>query len=104
MKSVTPMLRSVIRLTPRAVVALTAIVALAGQAAAASPGLSCDYSENGACDAADYTVWRDHRHQNCQLPYEGGIRPRVVDAANIYFWKSRFGATSGPRELQRCPR
>ncbi len=61
----------------------------------AAPG---DYNEDGAVDAADYTVWRDSLGQSITLPNENpdATTPGVVDDEDYDFWKAQFGATAGP--------
>jgi hypothetical protein len=52
-------------------------------------GVEGDYNDNGAVDAADYTVWR-----NGGTLINEGVSPTVVDVADYLFWKERFGATT----------
>ena len=51
-------------------------------------GVSGDYNNNGAVDAADYVLWRKGGPL-ANDPTEG------VQPADYDFWQSRFGATSG---------
>ena len=52
-----------------------------------------DYSGNGAVDAADYTVWRNHLGQSIALDNErsDAATPGVVDQEDYDFWKLHFG-------------
>jgi hypothetical protein len=51
-----------------------------------------DYNNDGAVDAADYTVWRDNLGTDAELPNDpiGG----TIGAEQYDNWKSNFGATS----------
>lgn len=51
-----------------------------------------DYNDDGAVDAADYTVWRDNIGAP-SLPNDGGLG--TVRDAHYYLWKTQFGASSG---------
>ena len=56
-----------------------------------------DYNKNGAVDAADYILWRDHLGEPITLANENpaAATPGVVDAEDYEFWKSNFGQTLG---------
>ncbi|MEZ6101053.1 MAG: esterase-like activity of phytase family protein [Pirellulaceae bacterium] len=49
-----------------------------------------DYNCNGAVDAADYTVWKDHFGSQDFLAADGNGN-RIVDAADYTVWKDGFG-------------
>lgn len=55
--------------------------------------LAGDYNGNGAIDAADYTIWRDHLGQSFSLSNENpdAITPGFVDDEDYTFWKQQFG-------------
>jgi hypothetical protein len=48
-----------------------------------------DYNANGIVDAADYTVWLDHREASGG-PADGN-GSGTVDQADYTYWKTRFG-------------
>jgi autotransporter-associated beta strand protein len=52
-----------------------------------------DYNEDGAVNAADYTVWRDHLGETFNLPNEGEDVETmgVVDQEDYDLWKENFG-------------
>ena len=51
-----------------------------------------DYNEDGAVNAADYTVWRNHLGQTFDLPNEGDdVSTGIVDSEDYDFWKANFG-------------
>ena len=53
-----------------------------------------DYNENGAVDAADYTLWQDTLGQTgAGLAADGG-RNGVVDPTDFMIWKDNFGAAA----------
>lgn len=57
-----------------------------------------DYNQDGAVDAADYTVWRDTLGSTADLRANGddtGTSAGVVDQADFEFWKRRFREGSG---------
>ncbi|MGD9635307.1 MAG: PEP-CTERM sorting domain-containing protein, partial [Pirellulales bacterium] len=55
-----------------------------------------DYNNDGAVNAADYTVWRDHLGQTFQLTNEGtGVTAGMVTSEDYDFWKANFGMTGG---------
>ncbi|MGL4514962.1 MAG: hypothetical protein ACRCT8_17900 [Lacipirellulaceae bacterium] len=56
-------------------------------------GVPGDYNQDGAVNAADYTVWRDGLGGAGPLPNEGAS-PGAIDNADYTFWASRYGATS----------
>lgn len=76
-------------LAPFPVLLMATIVGLSQESAAASPGLSCDYSNNGICDAADYVVWRNALGKSITLPNDS--TPGNVDQSDYIVWKSGFG-------------
>jgi hypothetical protein len=57
-----------------------------------------DYNGNGAVDAADYTVWRDHLNETFQLANEDPtVTPGEVTEDDYVVWKAHFGEVSpGP--------
>jgi len=69
-----------------------------------SPGLAGDYNNDGAVNAADYTVWRNHLGQTFDLLNEdpNDANPGVVDQDDYTFWKSRFGMTLGSGSLSNA--
>lgn len=55
-----------------------------------TPLLLGDYNQNGAIDAADYTVWRDLLLVNdAILPNDA--TPNVIDDSDYEYWKDHFG-------------
>jgi hypothetical protein len=59
-------------------------------------GVAGDYNNNNKVDAADYTVWRDHRGQTFQLQHEvSGVTPGSVTIEDYTEWASRFGQMAG---------
>jgi formylglycine-generating enzyme required for sulfatase activity len=71
--------------------------------AAASPVVG-DYNGNGAVDAADYVVWRDHLGTAFQLPNEvGGLTPGNVTPEDYDAWRARFGNISGAGSSAAVP-
>jgi hypothetical protein len=59
-------------------------------------GLPGDYNNDGAVNAADYTVWRNNLGANITLPNEGtGVSTGIVDAADYVLWKSNYGNGGG---------
>jgi hypothetical protein len=56
------------------------------------PGLTGDYNQNGAVDAADYVVWRENEGAENPLPNDpiGGI----IGASHYNQWRSNFSETS----------
>ena len=52
-------------------------------------GTTGDYNGDGAVDAADYTVWRDHLGTNTPLPND--VTPATVDQVDYGTWKANFG-------------
>jgi len=52
-------------------------------------GTTGDYNGDGAVDAADYTLWRDHLGTNTLLPND--VTPGTVDPADYGIWKANFG-------------
>ncbi|MCA9239250.1 MAG: hypothetical protein KDA37_03585, partial [Planctomycetales bacterium] len=62
-------------------------------------GLAGDYNEDGAVNAADYTVWRDNFGSNLALPGENpaAATPGMVDQEDYDFWRSQYGnSAAGP--------
>jgi hypothetical protein len=51
-----------------------------------------DYDGDGAVNAADYTVWRDHRGSS--FAAADGNGNGTVDAGDYSLWKSRFGTSN----------
>ena len=66
-------------------------------------GLPGDYNEDGAVDAADYTVWRDRLGDMSSLPNDDTAG---VDVDDYERWKLNFGELSGgdAAKLHRVPR
>jgi hypothetical protein len=56
------------------------------------PGNLGDYNGNGVVDAADYTVWADHRGQSVAA-FSGadGNGNGVIDTTDYNVWRSQFG-------------
>jgi hypothetical protein len=54
-------------------------------------GIGGDYNGNGIVDAADYSVWRDHKDQSFQLQNEGPDTPGEVTIEDYNYWKTNFG-------------
>jgi len=61
-------------------------------------GLLGDYNEDGAVDAADYTVWRDNFGAATTLPNANpdAMTPALVDQEDHAFWVSHYGAVATP--------
>jgi len=55
-------------------------------------GLLGDYNDDGAVNAADYTVWRNRLHNVAALANDG---TRGVDFDDYTRWKSNYGHTAG---------
>jgi len=55
--------------------------------------LAGDYNENGAVDAADYTVWRNNLGQSVTIPNDQ--TPGQVTTEDYAVWKQHFGESSG---------
>ncbi len=62
--------------------------------AVALPVLAGDYNNDGAVDAADYTVWRNALNSGSPLPNETASLG-TVDQDDFAAWKANFGATAG---------
>lgn len=63
---------------------------------AAAVSVAGDYNGNGAVDAADFVMWRDHLGTTYQLLNEvAGTTPGTVTAEDYSAWRARFGNTSG---------
>lgn len=58
----------------------------------APPPGAGNYNEDGAVDAADYTVWRDHLGSTTPLPNDGGLGT-PVGPGHYSLWKAHFGET-----------
>jgi hypothetical protein len=58
--------------------------------------LAGDYNQDGAVDAADYTVWRDAEGQAVSLPNSdpAGTTPTLVDAEDYAFWAANYGSVA----------
>lgn len=56
-----------------------------------------DYNDDGAVDAADYTIWRDNEGASVSLPGESpdAATPGLVDAEDYAFWRGNYGAAAG---------
>ncbi|QDV71935.1 hypothetical protein [Botrimarina mediterranea] len=65
-----------------------------GDLAEVPPLLAGDYNNDGAVNAADYTVWRDAEGTSATLPNDaiGG----VIGPAQYVQWSSNYGATNAP--------
>ena len=52
-----------------------------------------DYNQDGAVNAADYNIWRDHLGETFNLPNEGGEVETVgvVDLEDYQVWKDNYG-------------
>ncbi len=57
-----------------------------------TPNLPGDYNQNGAVDAADYTVWRDNLGASFALPNRDPASTGAVSQADYDFWLNQFGA------------
>ena len=57
-------------------------------------GLSGDYNQNGAVDAADYIVWRNTLGSTTNLAADGNGNNQI-DAGDYGIWRSHFGQTAG---------
>ena len=53
-----------------------------------------DYNDDGAVNAADYTVWRDLLGTAVALPNET-VTPGMVTSEDYDQWKAHFGNTFG---------
>jgi hypothetical protein len=58
------------------------------------PGLTGDYNQNGAVDAADYVVWRKNLNQSVTIPNDA--TPGTVSADDYHVWRASFGLSGGP--------
>ena len=61
-----------------------------------------DFNNNGAVDAADYTVWRNNLRSSYHLHGNGdetGASRHVVDLADFQMWKQNFGMVAGGQSL-----
>jgi hypothetical protein len=58
-----------------------------------SAGITGDYNNNGAVDAADYVVWRENLNTNTTLPNDSS--PGMVTQADYDVWRANFGRTPG---------
>jgi hypothetical protein len=56
-------------------------------------GVTGDYNNNGAVDAADYVVWRENLNTNNTLPNDS--TPGTVSQADYDAWRANFGRTGG---------
>jgi hypothetical protein len=54
-----------------------------------------DYNGNGAVDAADYTVWRDHQGQSFSLQNRDPANTGPIGIADYTSWKTNFGNHAG---------
>lgn len=57
-------------------------------------GLDGDYNNDGAVDAADYTVWRDNLGGNSSALNGNGTGAATVVQADYDHWKTNFGSTA----------
>jgi hypothetical protein len=62
--------------------------------------LTGDYNDDGAVDAADYTVWRDTLGQSGTGLAADGNRDNRVDGADYSFWQANFGDSAGSGSAQ----
>ncbi|MEQ8847289.1 hypothetical protein [Botrimarina sp.] len=64
-----------------------------------------DYNEDGAVDAADYTVWRDNLGEEVMLPGENpdAATPGQVDQEDYDFWVSQYGVGGGSGAAAAAP-
>ncbi|TWT92887.1 Endo-1,4-beta-xylanase A precursor [Botrimarina colliarenosi] len=62
-----------------------------------------DYNQDGAVDAADYTVWRDSVGASTANLAADGDNDGVVDEADRLVWASRYGATATTSPLAGVP-
>ncbi|MEX2168355.1 MAG: hypothetical protein WD851_03520 [Pirellulales bacterium] len=67
----------------------TGVLSVIGPAA-----LAGDYNQNGAVDAADYTVWRNTRGSTTILIADGN-GSGAIDSGDLVVWRVNFGATLG---------
>ena len=64
-----------------------------GQSVTLIVGLPGDYNNNGAVDAADYTVWRNtHGQSTTAGAGADGDRDSQVGESDFFIWKSYYGA------------
>jgi hypothetical protein len=59
------------------------------------PGLECDYTDNGICDAADYVVWRKTDGQFGEFLAADGNLDLRIDSLDYEIWRTDFGRSSG---------
>lgn len=61
-----------------------------------APTVPGDYNNDGAVNAADYTVWRDHQGALYSLHGENpdAATPGVVDQEDYDYWSNHFGLTA----------
>lgn len=82
------------------VVATSFVESLSGMESSVIGG---DYNQDGAVDAADYSVWRDNLGEvgSPGIPGDGdngtltGTPDGIVDRKDYDYWKSQFGTTAG---------
>ena len=62
----------------------------------AAPTVPGDYNNDGAVDAADYTVFRDNEGASLTLNGEDpdAATPSVVDQGDYDFWATNYGLTA----------
>ncbi|MEX2168636.1 MAG: autotransporter-associated beta strand repeat-containing protein [Pirellulales bacterium] len=65
-----------------------------GALSLAAAGLIGDYNQNGAVDAADYTMWRNTRGSTTNLVADGNGNNQI-DVGDYTVWRQNFGYTSG---------
>lgn len=77
-------------------VALVLVSLCVASAGGTPPSLSCDYNNNGVCDAADYVNWRNNNGKSPATFSEGdGDANNSVDPMDYNIWRAGFGNTSG---------
>ena len=62
-----------------------------------APAAAGDYNDNGAVDAADYTIWRNAFNTAGTLPNQNpaAATPNLIDQEDYAFWKANFGNVGG---------
>ena len=74
---------------------MLAIALIPSSASAVGALLSCDFTGDGFCDAADYPVWRDSYQQvGSGLAADANQNTRI-DIVDYEIWKANFGLAAG---------
>jgi hypothetical protein len=56
------------------------------------PGVSGDFNDDGAVDAADYILWRKVRDTEADLPNDGGLTG-AIGSDHYDLWQENIGST-----------